>query len=88
MSTPLTPELRAKILSSIKDDGMSIVEAASTYGFAEDTIKKWLRATADNASSSTSELQRLRRENQSLKEIIGSLMLERSEATKKNLVRS
>jgi transposase len=87
MSSPLTPELRAKILSSIKDDGMSIVEAASTYGFAEDTIKKWLRSTADNGSSSTSELQRLRRENQSLKEIIGSLMLDREAATNKNIAR-
>jgi transposase-like protein len=87
MSTPqLSPEIRAKIISPIKDDGMSIADAAKTYNFTEDTIKKWLRASLDNAHTSSSELYRLRREVQQLKEIIGSLMLER-EASKQNLPR-
>ncbi len=86
MSTPIAPETRAKILSSIKDEGASIQEAAKTYNLAEDTIRRWIRGTADNAGSSTSELQRLRRENQALKEIIGSLLLER-ELSKKNFSR-
>ncbi len=88
MSTPpLSPEIRAKIISSIKDDGLSIADAAKTYNFTEDTIKKWLRGSIDNAHTSSSELYRLRKENQVLREIIGSLMLER-EASKKNLTRS
>lgn len=86
MSTTLTPELRAKILSSIKDDGMSIADAAKTHDFTEDTIRKWLRSSADNAHTAPGELQRLRRENQVLKEIIGTLILER-EAAKKNITR-
>ena len=85
-TTPLTPELRAKIISSIKDDGMSIEEAAKTYNFHESTLRKWLRSTVDNAHTSSGELARLRRENSVLKEIIGSFVLER-EATKKNLTR-
>lgn len=48
MSNPITPELRAKILSAIKDDGISIVEAAKNYNFTEDTIKKWLRGSASS----------------------------------------
>lgn len=83
----IAPEVRAKILSSIKDDGTSIADAAQTYSIHHDTIRKWLRQTTDNASTSTGELQRLRRENQVLKEIIGTLVLER-ESTKKNLTRS
>lgn len=85
-SVPITPEIRAKILSSIKDDGIAIAEAAKTYAITEDTIKKWFRGTLDNAQTSAAEFMRLRRENQLLKEIIGNLFLER-EAAKKNLTR-
>lgn len=87
MSNPITPELRAKILSAIKDDGISIVEAAKNYNFTEDTIKKWLRGSANNGYSSSYELQRLRKENQVLKEVIGTLLLEK-EMQKKNFSRS
>lgn len=86
MPTSITPDIRAKILSAIKDDGKTIEEAAQTYNLHHDTIRKWLRGTADNASTSSGELARLRRENQNLKEIIGSLILEREQA-KKNLTR-
>jgi transposase-like protein len=85
MSTPVSPEVRAKILSAIKDDGASIADMAHTYNLHHDTIRRWLRSTADNAFSSTSELSRLRRENQVLKDTIITLILERE--TKKNLTR-
>lgn len=87
MSTSITPEVRAKILSSIKDDNLPVAEAAATYNLTEETIKKWLRGTLDNSQTSSSEFARLRRENQLLKEIIGNLFLER-EAAKKNLPRA
>ena len=86
METKITPEIRAKILSSIKDDGLAISEASKTYNITEETIKKWLRSTLDNAQTSSSEYLRLKRENQLLKEIIGNLFLER-ESAKKNLTR-
>jgi len=87
MSNPITPELRVKILSAIKDDGLSIIEAAKNYNFTEDTIKKWLRGSANNGYSSSYELQRLRKENHVLKEAIGTLLLEK-EMQKKNFSRS
>jgi len=86
-TTPVTPELRAKILSAIKDEGTSIADAAKNYGFSEDTIRKWLRGSLDNSGSSSSEIGRLRKENQQLKEIIGNLLLER-ELAKKNITRA
>ena len=85
ISGPITPEIRAKVLSSIKDDGMAIAEAAKTYALSEDTVKKLVRGTLDNAQSSSAEYVRLRRENTLLKEIIGNLFLER--AARKNLMR-
>lgn len=87
MSNPITPELRAKILSSIKDDGISVADASASYGFTEDTIKKWLRGSAENSSGSSSEVLRLKKENQILKELIGNLLLEK-ELKKKNFTRS
>lgn len=74
MASPIPQEVKAKILSSIEDDGVSIAEASTTYNVTEETLRKWLRATIDNGGSSTSEIQRLRRENQQLKEIIGHLL--------------
>ncbi len=48
MATYVTPEQRAKILSAIKDEGMSIVDAAKTFLVTEDTIKKWMRKQSRN----------------------------------------
>jgi len=87
MGNPITPEIRAKILSAIKDDGISIADAAKNYNFTEDTIKKWLRGSANNSNTSSYELQRLRKEVQVLKEVIGTLLLEK-ELQKKNFSRS
>jgi transposase-like protein len=87
MSTTVPPEIKAKILSAIKDDGVLIADAAKTYNLHPDTIRKWIAGTADNAGSSSAEITRLRRENQSLKEIIGTLILEK-ESSKKNITRS
>lgn len=85
MSTT-SPEVRAQILSAIKDDGVTVPEAAKAHNVSEDAVYKWLKIKADNAHTSSSELARLRRENSTLREIIGNLMLER-ELAKKNFPR-
>jgi transposase-like protein len=87
MSTVVDPEVRAKILTSIKDNGATIQEMAQTYSLHEDTIRRWVKGTAENGRTSTSEISRLRRDNQALKEILGNLLLER-ELQKKNYSRS
>lgn len=75
MATYISPEQRAKILSSIKDDGMSILDAATTYLVTEKTIRVWLRKQTRNAHTSSTEVQRLKQENQMLKEVIGEMIL-------------
>jgi hypothetical protein len=42
---------------------------------AASTIRKWIKKKVDNAHSSSSETQRLRRENQLLKEIVANFIL-------------
>jgi len=75
MAQYISPEQRAKILSAIKDEGMSIPDAAKTYLVAEKTIKRWLRTQTRNAHTSSTEVQRLKQENQMLKEVIGEMIL-------------
>lgn len=75
MATHVTPEQKAKILSAIKDEGMSIVDAAKTFLVTEDTIKKWMRKQSRNGHTSSTEIQRLRQENQDLKALVGEMVL-------------
>ncbi len=75
MATYVNAEQRAKILSAIKDEGMSIVDAAKTFLITEDTIKKWMRKQSRNGHTSSTEVQRLKQENQDLKTIIGEMVL-------------
>ncbi len=83
MSTYISPEQRAKILSSIKDEGMSIEDTAKTYSVTERTIRKWLGRQIRNSHTSSTEIQRLKTENQALKEIIGEIVL-KNKLNKKN----
>lgn len=75
MATHISPEQRAKILSAIKDEGMSIPDAAKTFLITESTIKKWLRKQTKNAHTSSTEVAKLRQENMELKTIIGEMVL-------------
>lgn len=75
MAQHISPEQRAKILSAIKDEGMSIPDVAKTFLVAEDTIRKWLRKQTKNGHTSSTEVQRLKQENQELKAIIGEMVL-------------
>jgi transposase len=75
MATYVSPEQRAKILSAVKDEGMSIIDAAKTFLVTEDTIKKWMRKQSRNSHTSSTEVQRLKQENQDLKLIIGEMIL-------------
>lgn len=75
MATYISSEQRAKILSAVKDEGMSIVDAAKTFLVTEDTIKKWMRKQSRNSHTSSTEVQRLKQENQELKTIIGEMVL-------------
>lgn len=75
MAKFVSPEQRAKIISAVKDEGMSIPDAAKTFLITEDTIKKWLRKQTKNGHTSSTEVQRLKQENQELKAIIGEMIL-------------
>lgn len=74
MSPYISPEQRAKIISSIKEEGVSILDASKTHRVAEKTVRKWLRQQTRNAHTSSTEVQRLRQEVQELRAIIGKIV--------------
>ena len=75
MAQYISPEERAKIVSSVKDEGLAIEDAAKTYQVSPKTVRKWLRKQPRNAHTSSTEVERLKKENQALKELIGDIVL-------------
>lgn len=74
-------ETREEILGRVKE-GMTVADAASQYGVSTKTIYTWLAKEA-RPEISVLEYNRLKRENEELKRIIGILTLE-MERGKKN----
>lgn len=87
MPHAIPKETKDKILLAIKDEGLRVVDAAKTYGVAEGTIYGWMGTGAKNGHTSALEFQKLKKENEMLKMLIGALTLE-NEKVKKNPLRS
>jgi transposase len=75
-------EIREKVLNKIKHEGLSVLEASKNYGLTKYRIYKWLGAKTDGPSYA--EVAKLRRENKTLKEMIGEMTVKLSESQKKN----
>lgn len=79
----IAPEIKEQILNRIKNDGVSVVQAAKEHGVAENTIYAWIAKKTDSQPS-LSELIRLKRENAQLFQLVGEITLKLSETQKKN----
>lgn len=82
MAAPITQEVRSKILASIKD-GMPIIQAAETHGVKAKTVSKWIRQATNNSHTSSSELQRTKKEIEFLRSVIVDLYLEQKASNRK-----
>jgi transposase len=76
MAKPIPKELKDEIITKIKVEGLSGAEAAQRYGINVKNIYRWLADGVGGTSSQVLELNRLRRENQQLKQLIGQLLLD------------
>lgn len=81
--SPVTKEVKEQIIKRIKDDGIPVSQAASEHGVHYKTVYGWL-AKGVTAPPSLLEISRLKRENQTLHEIIGRLTVKLSVAEKKD----
>jgi len=75
-------ETKEEILAKVKS-GETVVSAANQYGISSKTIYGWLRNSV-KPDISILEANRLRRENDELKRIIGIVTLELERGKKNN----
>jgi transposase-like protein len=78
----ISADLKRQILERVKE-GVSISQIAQEHGISNRTIYGWLSKGA-TAAPTWLEYNRLKRENQALKELVGVLTYEKSMAQKKN----
>jgi len=80
---PVPADVKRQILDRIKEGGASISQIAEEHGLSNRTLYGWLSKGA-TAAPSWLELNKLKKENAALKELLGKVMLEIEISKKKN----
>jgi len=78
----ISKEIRDEILTKIKNEGLSVADAATNYGIHTGTIYSWLGTKAKGVVS-VLDHNKLKKENGQLKQIIGDLTIKMSLEAKK-----
>lgn len=79
----IAQDVKADIIRRIKEEGVSVPQAAKDHGVHESTIYGWLGAGAQGAPS-WAEFIRLQKQCKELYEVVGELTVKLSQAQKKN----
>ena len=74
-------EIKEQILKRIKEEGITVSQAAADAGISSKTIYNWMRSKT-LSDGSILEISRLKRENRELAEIIGRLIHDLSRSKK------
>ncbi|MDE2022020.1 MAG: transposase [Patescibacteria group bacterium] len=78
----IAPEVKEQIINRIKNEGVSVIQAAKDHGIAENTIYAWIARKVDGGVS-LSDVIKLKRENAQLLQLVGEITLKLSETQKK-----
>lgn len=78
----VAPEVKTQIINRIKNEGVSVAEAAKDHGVSEASIYTWLGKKAEGGPSIL-EIVRLKKENAQLFQLVGEMTLKLSETQKK-----
>ena len=78
----ISKEVKDQIINRIKNDGVTVVEAAKEHGVAEGTIYTWIAKRVEG-NPTLSENIKLKRENEMLFRLVGEITLKLSETQKK-----
>lgn len=78
----ISREVKDQIINRIKNDGVTVVEAAKEHGVAEGTIYTWIAKRVEG-NPTLSENVKLKRENEMLLRLVGEITLKLSETQKK-----
>ena len=78
----IAPDIKEQIINRIKNDGVSVVQAAKEHGISDQTIYGWISKKVEGQPT-LSEIIRLKKENAQLLMLIGEITLKLSESQKK-----
>ena len=79
---PISKEVKEQIINRIKNDGVSVVQAAKDHGIAEGTIYTWIAKKVEGQPT-LSENIKLKREVDQLYKLVSEITLKLSETQKK-----
>lgn len=80
----IAKEIKDEIIAKIKHEGLSVTDAGERYGVSTKTIYGWL-GTKAQGTVSLLEHNKLKKENEQLKQIIGDLTIKMSIEAKNGL---
>lgn len=78
----IAKDVKEQIINRIKNDGISVVDAAKDHGISENTIYGWI-AKKTEGQPTLSEIIKLKRENAQLLRLVGEMTLKLSDTQKK-----
>ena len=78
----ISPEVKAQIIHRIKNEGVSVAQAAKDAGVSDASIYIWLGKKVEGGPS-VLEIAKLRKENSILLQLVGEMTLKLSESQKK-----
>lgn len=78
----IAPEVREQIINRIKNEGVTVQQAAKDHGVSEASIYGWIGAKVDGGPS-VMEIAKLRKENDELLKMVGILTMKLNETQKK-----
>ena len=78
----IAPDVKEQIINRIKNDGITVVQAAKEHGISEGTIYAWIAKKVEGQGS-LSEIIKLKKENAQLFQLLGEITLKLSETQKK-----
>ncbi|MDP3792234.1 MAG: transposase [bacterium] len=79
----VSADVKKQIIERLRNDGIPVSQLAEEHGISGRTIYGWLSKGA-TALPTWLELNKLKRENQALKELLGKITYEMSMAQKKS----
>ena len=78
----VAPEVKEQIINRIKNEGITVVQAATDHGIPESTISTWIARRVEGQPS-LGDIIKLKKENDQLKLLLGEITLKLSETQKK-----
>ena len=78
----IAKDVKEQIINRIKNEGVTVIEAAKDHGISENTIYGWI-AKKTEGQPTIGEIIKLKRENAQLLQLVGEFTLKLSEAQKK-----